>query len=76
MKTNSCYEFRKSDAHDIEGLIREYKQDPANMPADAIKELREELIKHPDVKGIQKFFKNEEFLEPRIITLYITRTKD
>lgn len=64
-ETNSCYEFRKSDAHDIGGLIREYKQDPANMPADAIKELREELIKHPDVKGIQKFFKNEEFLEPK-----------
>ena len=31
-ETNSCYEFRKSDAHDIGGLIREYKQDPANMP--------------------------------------------
>ena len=27
--------------------------------------MREELIKHPDVKGIQKFFKNEEFLEPK-----------
>ncbi len=63
--TNNCYEFRKSDAQDIGGLIREYKQDSSNMPVDAIKELKEELVKHPEVRGIQRFFKNEEYLEPK-----------
>ncbi|MEN6326021.1 MAG: chitobiase/beta-hexosaminidase C-terminal domain-containing protein [Syntrophomonas sp.] len=63
--TNHCYEFRKSDAQDISGLIREYKQDPENMPVDIMAELKEEIIKHPDVKGIRKFFKNEEYLEPK-----------
>ncbi len=64
-ETNNCYEFRKSDAQDIGGLIREYKQDSSNMPVDAIRELKEDLVKHPDVKGIQRFFKNEEYLEPK-----------
>jgi hypothetical protein len=63
--TNHCYEFRKSDAQDISGLIREYKQDPENLPVDIIKELREEVIKDVEVKLIRKFFKNEEYLEPK-----------
>lgn len=63
--TNHCYEFRKSDAQDISGLIREYKQDPENMPVDIMKELKDEIIKDTEVKGIRKFFKNEEYLEPK-----------
>ena len=63
--TNHCYEFRKSDAQDISGLIREYKQNPENMPVDIMAELKEEILKNPDVKGIRKFFKNEEYLEPK-----------
>ncbi|WP_425060961.1 hypothetical protein SCACP_17260 [Sporomusa carbonis] len=63
--TNGCYEFRKSDAQDISGLIREYKQNPDNIPVDIIKELKEELIKNLDIKGTQKFFKNEEYLQPK-----------
>lgn len=63
--TNNCYEFRKNDAEDISGLIREYKQNPENIPTDIIKELKEKILKNPEAKLLQKFFKSEEYLVPK-----------
>lgn len=58
---NQCYEFRRSDAIDINGLINEYKNDESNLPEDWVEELRN-VIKHGDVKKTNKFFKDHYFL--------------
>ncbi len=61
--TNHCYEFRRNDAVDISGLIRDYKQQEENIPADLMKEI-EAIIKQDEIKKISKFFKDEYYLEP------------
>lgn len=61
--TNKCYEFRRSDALDINGLIRDYKTIEANIPTDLIQEI-EKLIKQDEIKRISKFFKDEYYLDP------------
>lgn len=60
-ETNHTYEFRRSDALDVSGLIREFKDDEKNVPDDLIKEL-DQIIKHDDAKKLSRFFKNEYYL--------------
>ncbi|MBU3114585.1 hypothetical protein [Clostridium lacusfryxellense] len=61
--TNHCYEFRRNDAVDINGLIRDYKQVEGNLPGNIIDEI-ELIIKQSEIKKVSKFFKNEYYLEP------------
>jgi hypothetical protein len=61
--TNQCYEFRRTDAIDINGLIRDYKQVEENVPVDIMQEV-ESIIKQTEIKKISKFFKDEFYLEP------------
>ena len=37
--TNQCFEFRRNDAVDINGLIRDFKDSESNMPEDLIAEI-------------------------------------
>lgn len=62
-ETNQCYEFRRSDALDINGLIKEYKQNEENVPQSVLGEIQN-VIKNGEVKKISKFFRDEYFLEP------------
>ena len=62
--TNSCYEFRKSDAVDLSNLISDFKDDPANIPQDIVEELTS-LTKNENVTKLKKFFKNEAYLLPQ-----------
>lgn len=61
--TNHCYEFRRNDAVDINGLIRDYKQVEENVPVDIMQEV-ESIIKQDEIKKIGKFFKEEYYLDP------------
>ncbi|MBV1758946.1 MAG: hypothetical protein KMY55_14030 [Dethiosulfatibacter sp.] len=61
-ETNYCYEFRRSDAVDINGLIKEYKDEEENIPVNLVKEL-EKINQHEGIKKINKFFKDNYFLE-------------
>ncbi|WP_282155894.1 hypothetical protein [Cytobacillus gottheilii] len=62
-ETNQCYEFRRSDALDINGLIKEFKQNEENIPQNVLGEIQN-VIKNGEVKKISKFFRDEYFLEP------------
>lgn len=61
--TNHCYEFRRTDAVDINGLIRDYKQVEENIVSDIMLEI-ESITKNDEIKKISKFFKDEYYLEP------------
>lgn len=61
-ETNHCYEFRRSDAVDINGLIKEYKEDEENIPENCIKEL-EKINRHENIKKTNKFFKDNYYFE-------------
>ena len=60
-ETNLCYEFRRSDAIDINGLIKEYKEDENNLPDNYIEEL-EKIIRDENVKKSSKFYKDNDYL--------------
>lgn len=62
-ETNHCYEFKRTDAVDINGLIRDYKQEEENLPADLMQEI-ENIYKQDEIKKISKFFRDEYYLEP------------
>ncbi|MBZ9688458.1 hypothetical protein G9F72_019190 [Clostridium estertheticum] len=61
--TNHCYEFRRNDAIDISGVIRDYKQVEVNSPKNVMAEI-ELIIKQSEIKKTNKFFKDEFYLEP------------
>ena len=61
-ETNLCYEFRRSDAIDINGLIKEYKADENNLPDNYIEEL-EKIKRHDIVRKTSKFFRDNDFLD-------------
>ena len=61
-ETNYCYEFKRSDALDIAGIISEYKKNKDNIPKDIILEV-EQVLKHDEIKKIKKFFKDEYYFE-------------
>lgn len=61
--TNQCFEFRRNDAIDINGLIRDFKDSESNMPEDLIAEI-DIILKQEDIKKVSKFFRDEYYLEP------------
>lgn len=61
-ETNQCYEFKRSDALDIAGMITEYKNNEDNVIIDIFSEI-ELLIKEDEVRRIKRFFKDEYYLE-------------
>ena len=61
--TNQCFEFRRNDAVDINGLIRDFKDSESNMPEDLIAEI-DAILKQEEIKKVSKFFKDEYYLEP------------
>lgn len=61
---NKCYEFRRSDAIDVLGRIKEYKLIANNAPTDIVKEL-ETLGKDAQVDKIGKFLKSNIFLDAK-----------
>jgi hypothetical protein len=62
-ETNHCYEFRRNDALDINGLIRDYKQVEENILTDIMVEI-ESIITQGEIKKVSKFFKDEYYLDP------------
>jgi hypothetical protein len=62
-ETNHCYEFKRNDAKDVNGLIRDYKQFEENFPSEIMTEI-DYIIKNSEVKKISKFFKDEFYLNP------------
>ena len=61
---NKSYEFRRSDAIDVLGLINEYKASTNNTPLDIVKEI-ELLVKNVQVDKISKYLKSNIFLEAK-----------
>ena len=62
-ETNHCYEFKRTDAVDINGLIRDFKQEEENLPANLMQEI-EGIYKQDEIKKISKFFRDEYYLDP------------
>ncbi len=61
-ETNHCYEFKRSDALDIAGMISEYKMNKDNIVNDSIWEIGQ-MLKQDELKKTKKFFKDEYYLE-------------
>lgn len=61
-ETNLCYEFRRSDAIDINGLIKEYKKDENNLPDNYAEEI-EKINRHDNVRKTSKFYRDNDYLD-------------
>lgn len=72
--TNQCYEFRRNDAVDVSGLIRDYKQREENVFSDIMAEI-DAIVKQDEIKKVSKFFKDEYYFEPANYNFTYTEDK-